>query len=186
MRVSGPAHAMRDGIGFVSNKRAEENLAVTLSVRENLYINPLATGKRFWDALAPKRERRAAADVLRRFSVRPRDPERVMGTLSGGNQQKVVLARWLEAGSALLVLEEPTIGVDVGAKTEIYTVLQGALDRGMAVLLISSDFEEVTGIAHRALVFNRGTVVAEIAGQEISVRSLIALASGEVAPANTP
>jgi ribose transport system ATP-binding protein len=188
IRVSDPARAMRDGIGFVSSKRAEENLAVALTVRENLYINPLATGKRFWDILAPHAERRAAADVLQRFSVRPRDPERVIGTLSGGNQQKVVLARWLEAGSALLVLEEPTIGVDVGAKTEIYTVLQGALDRGMAVLLISSDFEEVAGIAHRALVFNRGTVVAEIAGQEISVRSLIALASGafDPAPPNVP
>jgi len=184
IRVTSPAHAMRDGIGFVSSKRAEENLAVALSVRENLYINPLATGKRFWDVLSPQRERRAAADVLQRFSVRPRDPERIIGTLSGGNQQKVVLARWLEAGSALLVLEEPTIGVDVGAKTEIYTVLQGALDRGMAVLLISSDFEEVAGIAHRALVFNRGRVVAEIAGKEISVRSLIALASGAIEPAS--
>jgi ribose transport system ATP-binding protein len=182
IRTTNPAQAMRDGIGFVSSKRAEENIAVALSVRENLYINPLATGKRFWELLSPRRERRAAGDVLQRFSVRPRDPESVIGTLSGGNQQKVVLARWLEAGSALLVLEEPTIGVDVGAKIDLYTVLQGALDRGMAVLLISSDFEEVTGIAHRALVFNRGSVVAEIAGSEISVRSLIALASGVIAP----
>ena len=178
IRATSPAQAMRDGIGFVSSKRAEENLAVALSVRENLYVNPLATGKGFWKVLSPPRERRAAADVLRRFAVRPADPERVIATLSGGNQQKVVLARWLEAGSALLILEEPTIGVDVGAKADIYAVLQGALDRGMAVLLISSDFEEVAGIAHRALVFNRGTVVAEIAGKEISVRSLIALASG--------
>ncbi len=175
-----PAQAMRDGIGFVSSKRGEENLAVALSVRENLYINPIATGKGFWDVLSPRRERRSAAEVLGRFSVRPRDPERIIGTLSGGNQQKVVLARWLEAGSALLVLEEPTIGVDVGAKTDIYAALQTALDGGMAVLLISSDFEEVAGIAHRALVFNRGKVVAEIAGKDISVRSLIALASGTI------
>jgi ribose transport system ATP-binding protein len=178
IQVTTPAHAMRDRIGFVSSKRGEENLAVPLTVRENLYINPVATGKRLFNILPPRQERRAAGEVLRRFSVRPSDPERIIGTLSGGNQQKVILARWLEAESALLVLEEPTIGVDVGAKTDIYTVLQGALDRGMAVLLISSDFEEVAGIAHRALVFNRGTVVAEIAGDEISVRSLIALASG--------
>ena len=182
IRGSSPAQAMRDRIGFVSSKRAQENLAVTLTVRENLYINPVATGKRLWDVIFPLHERRAAGDVLQRFAVRPRDPESVIGTLSGGNQQKVVLARWLEAESTLLVLEEPTIGVDVGAKTDIYTVLQGALDRGMAVLLISSDFEEVAGIAHRALVFNRGNVVAEIAGAEISVRSLIALASGATGP----
>jgi len=180
--VTDSAHAMREHIGFVSSKRAEENLAVPLTVRENLYVNPLAAGKPFWDVLSPARERRAAARVLERFSVRPRDPERVIGTLSGGNQQKVVLARWLEAQSAVLVLEEPTIGVDVGAKTDIYNILQGALDRGMAVLLLSSDFEEVAGIAHRALVFNRGRVVAEIAGREISIRSLIALASGGDSP----
>jgi ribose transport system ATP-binding protein len=184
IQLTNPAHAMRDGIGFVSSKRAQENLAVALSVRENLYINPLATGKRFWQVLFPARERRAAADVLERFSVRPRDSESVIGTLSGGNQQKVVLARWLEAHSTLLVLEEPTIGVDVGAKADIYSVLQGALDRGTAVLLISSDFEEVAGIAHRALVFNRGNVVAQIAGQEISVRALIALASGALESAS--
>jgi ribose transport system ATP-binding protein len=178
VHVTSPAQAMRRRIGFVSSKRAEDNLAIALTVRENLYINPVATSKGMWDVLFPQRERRAAAAVLRRFSVRPPEPERIVGTLSGGNQQKVVLARWLEAQSALLVLEEPTIGVDVGAKTDICTVLQGALDRGMAVLLISSDFEEVAGIAHRALVFNRGKVVAEVAGANISVRSLIALASG--------
>jgi ribose transport system ATP-binding protein len=177
LRVQTPARAMRARIGFVSSKRATENLAVTLTVRENLYINPTATGKRVWEILVPRTERRSAADVLRRFSVRPRDPEQIIGTLSGGNQQKIVLARWLEARSELLVLEEPTIGVDVGAKTDLYTALQEALDRGMAVLLISSDFEEVAGIAHRALVFNRGKVVAEIAGADLSVRSLIALAA---------
>ncbi len=184
--VTSPAQAMRDGIGFVSSKRGEENLARELSVRENLYINPTATGTGLCNVVSPRRERRAATTVLERFSVRPRDPERVIGTLSGGNQQKVVLARWLEAGSSLLVLEEPTIGVDVGAKAEIYTVLQKALDRGMAVLLVSSDFEEVAGIAHRALVFDRGKVVAEISGQDISVRALIALASGTNEPATLP
>jgi ribose transport system ATP-binding protein len=177
LRARSPARAMRARIGFVSSKRATENLAVTLTVRENLYVNPAATGKRVWEILVPRAERRSAADVLRRFSVRPRDPEQTIGTLSGGNQQKIVLARWLEARSALLILEEPTIGVDVGAKTDIYRALQEALDRGMAALLISSDFEEVAGIAHRALVFNRGKVVAEVAGADLSVRSLIALAA---------
>ena len=75
----------------------------------------------------------------------------MIATLSGGNQQKVVVARWMEAGSRLLVLEEPTFGVDVGSKAEIYRLLQEALDQGLAVLLISSDFEEVAGICHRAL-----------------------------------
>src|SRR5581483_12497308 len=107
--------------------------------------------------------------VLRRFSVKPADPERAIATLSGGNQQKVVVARWMEAKVRLLILEEPTIGVDVGSKAEIYHLLQLSLAKGMAVLLVSSDFEEVERICHRALVFSRGRVVAEIAQHELTV-----------------
>ena len=95
----------------------------------------------------------------------------MIATLSGGNQQKVVVARWMEAGSRLLVLEEPTFGVDVGSKAEIYRLLQEALDQGLAVLLISSDFEEVAGICHRALIFDRGRVTAELARDELSHRA---------------
>jgi ribose transport system ATP-binding protein len=110
--------------------------------------------------------------------VRPLDPELPIGNLSGGNQQKVVVARWLEAGSRLLVLEEPTFGVDVGSKAEIYQILREALSRGLAVLLVSSDFEEVAGISHRALIFDRGRVAAELAGDELSIARLTALAAG--------
>ena len=102
----------------------------------------------------------------------------MIATLSGGNQQKVVLARWLEAKSRLLILEEPTLGVDVGSKADIYRLLQSALDERSSVLLISSDFEEVTGVCHRALVFDRGRIVGELARSELSVQRLTALASG--------
>jgi ribose transport system ATP-binding protein len=116
--------------------------------------------------------------ALRRFSVRPAEPERPIATLSGGNQQKVVVARWMEAGSRLLVLEEPTFGVDVGSKAEIYRLLQEAIDNGLLVLLISSDFEEVAGISNRALIFDRGRVSAELSRDELSIARLTALASG--------
>ena len=102
----------------------------------------------------------------------------MVATLSGGNQQKVVLARWMEANVRLLVLEEPTIGVDVGSKAEIYHLLQQSLKEGLAVLLLSSDFEEVERICHRALVFSRGQVVSEIPGNELDVARLTADASG--------
>ena len=94
--------------------------------------------------------------------MRPSDPARPVETLSGGNQQKVVIARWLEIAKKLLILEEPTAGVDVGAKAEIYALLDAALARGLAILVIATDFEEVANICHRALVFSRGRVVAEI------------------------
>jgi ribose transport system ATP-binding protein len=116
--------------------------------------------------------------VLTRYGVNPRDPERAVATLSGGNQQKVVLARWMEAKVRLLVLEEPTIGVDVGSKAEIYRLLQQSMTEGLAVILVSSDFEEVERLCHRALVFSRGRVAAEIPRHALSVARLTADASG--------
>jgi ribose transport system ATP-binding protein len=173
-----PADAIRRQIGFVSSRRAEESLAANMAVRENLYINPVATGKRVMQPVWRKGELAESSAVLRRFSVRPSDPERMIATLSGGNQQKVVVARWMEAKVRLLVLEEPTIGVDVGSKAEIYHLLQQSLKAGLAVLLLSSDFEEVERICHRALVFSRGRVISEIPRRELTIERLTADASG--------
>jgi ribose transport system ATP-binding protein len=176
--LTGPADAIRHRLGFVSSKRGEESLASNLTVRENLFLNPTMAGARHLRPIFPSAERQRCLRSLHRFSVRPPESERPMATLSGGNQQKVVLARWFEAGSRLLVLEEPTFGVDVGSKAEIYRLLQEGLDRGLAVLLISSDFEEVVGISSRALIFNRGRVSAELDRTELSIARLTAAASG--------
>jgi ribose transport system ATP-binding protein len=176
--VDGPNGAIRSGIGFVSSRRAEESLAGGLSVLENLY---LYAGARGVPALRPVnrlRELVSCRQALARFSVRPPNPLPPIVTLSGGNQQKVVVARWMESQVELLVLEEPTIGVDVGSKAEIYRDLDHAHERGRAILLISSDFEEVEKVCHRALVFNRGRVTAELHRPDITVGRLTALAAG--------
>jgi ribose transport system ATP-binding protein len=149
-----------------------------MSVRENIFMNPAATGRPVLQPISPSDELAETRAALTRFSIRPPDSERPVATLSGGNQQKVVLARWMEAKVRLLVLEEPTIGVDVGSKAEIYHLLQQSLKEGLAVLLLSSDFEEVERICHRALVFSRGQVVSEIPGIELDVARLTADASG--------
>ena len=174
-----PAAGIAAGIGFVSSRRGEESVAAAMSVRENLYINPVAHGVGPLTPVSPSREMHRAEQALGRFSVRPDDPSRPIVTLSGGNQQKVVVARWMEARIRLLILEEPTIGVDVGSKAEIYRDLHDALRGGMAILLISSDFEEVEKVAHRALVFSRGQVVASVPRQDITVARLTALAAGQ-------
>jgi ribose transport system ATP-binding protein len=176
--ADGPASAMRRGVGFVSSRRAEESLAATLSLRENLYLNPTATGRPAFALASGAGEEARSRAAVARFSIRPAAPDNPIGTFSGGNQQKAVLARWFEAGSKLLILEEPTIGVDVGAKAEIYALLGAALAQGMGVLLISSDFEEVARLCHRALVFNRGVVAAETSGDALTASSLTALAGG--------
>ncbi len=173
-----PGVAMAEGIGFVSSRRSEESMAAAMTVQENLYLNPRASGMGLLRPIWPRRELGRASRALARFSVRPPDPSRPLATLSGGNQQKVVVARWMEARIRLLVLEEPTIGVDVGSKAEIYRDLNSALQDGLAVLLISSDFEEVEMIAHRALVFGRGLLMAALAREQITVARLTELAAG--------
>jgi ribose transport system ATP-binding protein len=178
LKPASPEDAIRRRIGFVSSKRREESLAPSMTVRENLFVNPVTNGMRLLQPIRPANEQKRCLEALTRFSVRPRDPERIIATLSGGNQQKVIVARWMESGCRLLVLEEPTFGVDVGSKAEIYQLLEEALDRGLAVLLISSDFEEVAGICHRALIFDRGRVTAELPHNELSLARLTALASG--------
>ncbi|HUL07184.1 MAG TPA: sugar ABC transporter ATP-binding protein [Candidatus Acidoferrum sp.] len=173
-----PADAMRKGIGFVSSRRAEESIAANMAVRENIYLNPAATGKDVLQIVGRAAERGGARAALGRFSIKAHDTEQAVATLSGGNQQKVVVARWMEARVRLLVLEEPTIGVDVSSKAEIYHLLKLSLQKGMAVLLISSDFEEVERICHRALVFSRGRMVTEILQDELTVAQLTASAAG--------
>ena len=175
---SDPADAMLHEIGFVSSRRAEESIAANMAVRENIYMNPVATGKGVTEIVSRRSEVADARAALKKFSIKAEDTEQAVATLSGGNQQKVVVARWMEAKVRLLVLEEPTIGVDVGSKAEIYHLLKLSLQKGMAVLLISSDFEEVERICHRALVFSRGQVVAEIPHDELTIAHLTASASG--------
>ena len=178
--LANPRNATKQGIGFVSSKRREENLAASLTVRENLFPNPILTGAKAFGPIRRGSERKHAADVLRRLSVRPPDTERPVFVLSGGNQQKVILSRWIEAECRLLILEEPTIGVDVGSKADIYSLINTALQNGLAVLLVSADFEEVERVAHRALVFDRGRPTVELGQDEITIARLTQAASGDL------
>ncbi|MEV7521902.1 sugar ABC transporter ATP-binding protein [Streptomyces sp. NPDC091371] len=171
------AAAVGRGVGFVAANRQEEGCAPDLTVRENLFANPRAAGGPAWRPLGARRERSEAAALIARFSVRPADGEVPIATLSGGNQQKVVLGRWLRGRPKLLILEEPTASVDVGAKAAIHRLLDGAAAEGLAVLLLSTDFEEVAELCHRALVFVRGSVAAELAGAALTPAGLTRAAS---------
>ncbi len=184
-RPGSPSHAIACGLGLLAGDRVGESLGMSLSVRENMFLNPGALGRALLRPRAIGRECDEAAAAGARTGLRPNDPRRAVETLSGGNQQKVVLARWLALARRVLVLEEPTAGVDVGAKAEIYTLLRHALADGLAILVVSTDFEEVSNICHRALVFSRGIVATEIDGDALSVASILAAASAGV-PAGTP
>ncbi|MDQ0597457.1 ribose transport system ATP-binding protein [Streptomyces canus] len=171
------ADAVGLGVAFVPGDRQQEGCLAELTVRENLLANPRAGGLSALGWISPRRERAEAATLIERFSVRPRDSEAPIATLSGGNQQKVMIGRWLRVGLRLLILEEPTASVDVGAKAAVHRLLDEALAGGLAVLLISTDFEEVVDVCRRALVFVRGSMTAELSGPDLTVAGLTRAAS---------
>lgn len=177
-----PQRAMESGVGLVARDRVTESVASGLTIRENAFVNPSATGRRLLSMMGARREDERTRSLGRGVGLSPNDPTLPIEALSGGNQQKVIVGRWMETNRRLLIAEDPTAGVDVGAKAEIYHLLYEALASGMGVLVVSTDFEEVANICHRALVFSRGTVVAELTGVELSTESLIQAASaGEAA-----
>ncbi|MEH0413469.1 sugar ABC transporter ATP-binding protein [Streptomyces scabiei] len=171
------AEAVRRGVALVPGDRLREGCLPELTVRENLLANPRAGDGPAPRWLGPRRERAEAAALIDRFSVRPRDGEVPVAVLSGGNQQKVMLGRRLRTGVRLLILEEPTASVDIGAKAAVHRLLGEALADGLAILLVSTDFEEVAGVCGRALVLVRGTVTAEPAGPALTVAALTRAAS---------
>ena len=176
-----PGEAMRSGIGLIPRDRVVESLATSLSIRENFYLNPSASGRGAFAFLSRAAERARALAAGRSVGLRPNDPDLPIDALSGGNQQKVVLGRWLAHANRVLIAEDPTAGVDVGAKAEIYALLNEALGSGVAVVVISTDFEEVATICHRALVFNRGEIVGRLEGAELTTEALVQAASaGEI------
>jgi ribose transport system ATP-binding protein len=175
--LSSPQHAMRSGIGLVARDRVRESVGTGLTIRENAFINPSIIGRGLLSLLTPRREEAMAQEIGGRVGLAPNDPTLAIEALSGGNQQKVVVGRWLKSGRRLLITEDPTAGVDVGAKAEIYHLLYEALASGMGVLVVSTDFEEIANICHRAIVFSRGQAVAELTGVALSTESLIQAAS---------
>lgn len=175
--LSSPRSAMKSGIGLVAKDRVVESIAPSLSIRENAFLNPEATGRTPLSFMSTATEEEAAHKMGSELGLSPNDPTLAIEALSGGNQQKVIVGRWLATNRKLLIAEDPTAGVDVGAKAEIYALLFEALSRGMGVLVVSTDFEEVANICHRAIVFSRGKVVSELSGVGLSTETLIQAAS---------
>jgi len=158
-----PDKAMAMGMGLVPAERHANAAFMTSTLRENITVVRPGTHWR-GGILRKSAERSDVARWLERLDVRPRKPEFTMADLSGGNQQKVVLARWLRLEPKVLVLDEPTQGVDVGAKSDIHTLIDEAAAQGTAVLVASTDHEELVRLCHRVLVMRRGRIAEEISG----------------------
>lgn len=176
--LSSPASSIKSGIAMVAADRVKESLCPAMSATENLNLNPTNLSRRELSKLDHQHERAAMYEAIEHYDIRPRDPDMPISSMSGGNQQKVILARWFNLNKPVLILDNPTAGVDIGARAEIYRIMQQAILNGLSVIVISSDFEEVVNIANRALVFNRGHMVKELTCQDVSVANLLQYASG--------
>jgi ribose transport system ATP-binding protein len=159
-----PDLAVAAGVGMAPEERKSEGLWLDWSQIRNVTISSLRRFGRgpFTDAAA---EQRAAGEQLRALDVRPDDPKRLASELSGGNQQKVVLARWLLHATVVLLLDEPTRGVDVGAKADVYRVIAELAELGLAIVMVSSELAELIGFCDRILVMREGAVVGELRGE---------------------
>ena len=158
---STPRGAMNRGIAYVPEDRALDASFPDLTVEYNLSMAQVTKYRRF-GRLAARPERADAAASIRDFGIQPPDQSAVFSTLSGGNQQKVIVARWLRRSPAVLLLDEPTQGVDVGARADVYDAIRAATADGMAVVLVSSDFEELVHASDRAVVLQDGVISAEV------------------------
>ncbi|MDH0613802.1 MULTISPECIES: sugar ABC transporter ATP-binding protein [unclassified Agrobacterium] len=171
-----PAHSIRAGISLVTEDRKQTGLSLTASVAHNITVANLPHYARrgFMDGA---QEAKSVREHMKRFSIKAASPDIPVQSLSGGNQQKVVLARCIDTNPRVLICDEPTRGVDEGAKREIYAFLENFVKAGNAVLMISSEIPEILGNADRIVVFQRGRVAGEVSGPDATQETLVHLAS---------
>jgi ribose transport system ATP-binding protein len=173
-----PGETLGRGLVLAPGNTQPYSAVSNFSVRENLTLAALSRYSTLGRLMRLK-ERQEANEWIRRLDIRPSDPHRLYRLLSGGNQQKVIIGKWLNAEPKVLVLDEPTVGVDIGARQAIYQLISEQADRGLAVVLCSSDLEDIVSLCDRALVLRQGRVVAELAGDEITEHRLLLESVGD-------
>ncbi len=177
VRISSPQEAIRKGIGLVTEDRKQLGLVLGMAVRENITLPSLRLLSRL-GFIRRGRERQVSEQFTRDLSIKTPSIEQQVNNLSGGNQQKVVLAKWLFSQSRVLIFDEPTRGIDVGAKTEIYQLMNELAERGVAIIMISSELPEVLGMSDRILVMHEGRLAGEVPREEATQERIMYLATG--------
>lgn len=177
-RPRSPLHALRSGIAYLPEDRKGAGLHVALPLAANATLAALRAFGTWW--LQPGREREAALRAIQELAIRAAGPDAPVSSLSGGNQQKVLLAKWLATGPRVLLVDEPTRGVDIGAKREIYRLLARLAADGAAIVLISSELNELLGLCHRIAVLRRGRLAGVLDAASATDRAVMELAAVEV------
>ena len=175
--IKTPDQAVKAGIGFITEDRKDEGLILDFSIKNNIVLPSLAS-------FAPKGIINQKSEIdfvnllIKRLTVKTESADIAVGNLSGGNQQKVVIAKWIGISPKVLILDEPTRGVDVGAKREIYQLMNELTDRGVAIIMVSSELPEVLGMSDRILVIHEGKISGELEKNEATQEKIMTLATG--------
>ncbi|MGM1047151.1 MAG: sugar ABC transporter ATP-binding protein [Bacillota bacterium] len=175
--IKKPDDAVKHGIGFITEDRKDEGLVLDFSVRENMALTNLFSfsSKGF---ISGKKEQEFVDTLTKRLQIKMHTSETAARNLSGGNQQKVVIAKWIGIGPSVLILDEPTRGVDVGAKREIYQLMNELTERGVAIIMVSSELPEVLGMSDRILVVHEGKITGELDREHATQEHIMTLATG--------
>lgn len=173
LHIKNPATAIKAGIVLVPGDRHLEGLALKRSVLENITL-PSISRRSKWGILNMRGEEEVTDDVVGRLQIKVSDPHLPASTLSGGNQQKIVIGKWLLTEPKVILLDDPTKGVDVGARLEIYRSIRELCSQGVSVIISSSDNQELLALCHRVLVMYEGQVVTELSGNELNEENLVA------------
>lgn len=176
--IKSPSDALKAGIAYVPEDRKGDGIIPNMQVRENISLSVLKGLSRAGSVNA-KKDEELARSYISKFSIIPPDPKQHINLLSGGNQQKAVISKWLATNPSVLILDEPTRGVDVGAKAEIHRILGELVSAGMALIVISSELPEIMGVCDRVIVMHEGRANAPIERAELSEEYIMALATGE-------
>ncbi|MED1442954.1 MULTISPECIES: sugar ABC transporter ATP-binding protein [Aeribacillus] len=172
-----PERAVSLGMGYVHEDRRNLGIIQNMSVRENITLASLKEVSKV-GVINTARESQKTAELIEKLEIRTPSQEEAVNYLSGGNQQKVVIAKWLSSGAKLYILNQPTAAVDVGAKAEIYTLINQIVEQGAGVLLISQDLQELVGLCDRILVMYRGEIIQELAGDQLTTDKVMVCMMG--------
>ena len=178
VHIRSPQHAMDNGIAYVPEDRHQQGLIMNFSIAANVTLPILQQVSRL-GLIYPRREQKIAAEYSRQLRVRSTGVEQLVNTLSGGNQQKVVLSKWLATNPSVLILDEPTRGIDVGAKAEVHRIISDLAGSGLAIILISSELPEVLAMADQVIVLHEGRVTGAFARSEATQERVMFAATGQ-------
>jgi ribose transport system ATP-binding protein len=176
VRIDSPRRSVRHKLGFLTEDRNKEGLVLGLPLRENAALPSLNSRQR-WGFVDQRAEEKVVAGMAEDLRIRTPNLSEEVQYLSGGTRQKVVLAKWLISGPDLLIFDEPTRGIDVGAKAEIWQLMRQLADTGKAILMISSELPEIVGMSDRVVVMHRGCVVGELPGEAATEEKVMMLAT---------